>query len=69
MMSSTRFWFCDGPLHGGLLCFCFQSASFSSVTDSTMSLNIVTVTLDMGECGLGRFWVRDGILVWVTELP
>uniref|UniRef100_A0A8C7WT22 Dishevelled segment polarity protein 3b n=1 Tax=Oryzias sinensis TaxID=183150 RepID=A0A8C7WT22_9TELE len=29
------------------------SASFSSVTDSTMSLNIVTVTLDMGEYGPG----------------
>lgn len=26
-----------------------QSVSFSSVTDSTMSLNIITVTLNMGE--------------------
>ena len=35
-----------------------QSSSFSSITDSTMSLNIITVTLNMGEyvcvfvCGL-----------------
>lgn len=27
----------------------FQSSSFSSITDSTMSLNIITVTLNMGE--------------------
>lgn len=26
----------------------FQSSSFSSITDSTMSLNIITVTLNMG---------------------
>ena len=26
-----------------------QSSSFSSITDSTMSLNIITVTLNMGE--------------------
>ena len=30
-----------------------QASSFSSITDSTMSLNIVTVTLNMGEA-LGR---------------
>lgn len=29
----------------------FQSSSFSSITDSTMSLNIITVTLNMGESG------------------
>lgn len=28
-----------------------QSSSFSSITDSTMSLNIITVTLNMGESG------------------
>lgn len=27
----------------------FQSSSFSSITDSTMSLNIITVTLNMGK--------------------
>ncbi|KAF7235664.1 hypothetical protein EYD10_17521, partial [Varanus komodoensis] len=27
-----------------------QSSSFSSITDSTMSLNIITVTLNMGKC-------------------
>lgn len=30
-----------------------QASSFSSVTDSTMSLNIITVTLNMGMEGLG----------------
>lgn len=30
-------------------CFCSQSSSFSSITDSTMSLNIITVTLNMGK--------------------
>lgn len=29
--------------------FMLQSSSFSSITDSTMSLNIITVTLNMGE--------------------
>jgi len=29
--------------------FTLQSSSFSSITDSTMSLNIITVTLNMGE--------------------
>lgn len=45
-----------------------QASSFSSITDSTMSLNIITVTLNMGEAlwavgawwgvgtGLGSFW-------------
>lgn len=36
---------CSGLLSLGLL----QSSSFSSITDSTMSLNIITVTLNMGE--------------------
>lgn len=27
-----------------------QASSFSSITDSTMSLNIITVTLNMGKC-------------------
>ena len=27
----------------------FQASSFSSITDSTMSLNIITVTLNMGK--------------------
>lgn len=34
-----------------------QTSSFSSVTDSTMSLNIITVTLNMGmegACGWGE---------------
>lgn len=30
-----------------------QSSSFSSITDSTMSLNIITVTLNMGEASGG----------------
>lgn len=30
-------------------CYYLQSSSFSSITDSTMSLNIITVTLNMGE--------------------
>lgn len=30
-----------------------QASSFSSITDSTMSLNIITVTLNMGEASLG----------------
>lgn len=38
-----------GPCAQGLCLF--QSSSFSSITDSTMSLNIITVTLNMGECG------------------
>lgn len=29
-----------------------QSSSFSSITDSTMSLNIITVTLNMGKIRL-----------------
>jgi hypothetical protein len=29
--------------------FLSQASSFSSVTDSTMSLNIITVTLNMGQ--------------------
>ena len=38
-----------------------QASSFSSVTDSTMSLNIITVTLNMGmegawALGAGRTW-------------
>lgn len=31
------------------LCYNLQSSSFSSITDSTMSLNIITVTLNMGK--------------------
>lgn len=30
-----------------------QASSFSSITDSTMSLNIITVTLNMGEASAG----------------
>lgn len=30
-----------------------QASSFSSITDSTMSLNIITVTLNMGETSVG----------------
>lgn len=38
------------PLHPAAHSAClFQSSSFSSITDSTMSLNIITVTLNMGE--------------------
>lgn len=44
-----------------------QSSSFSSITDSTMSLNIITVTLNMGEWEVcmepavlpGRDWVVE----------
>lgn len=50
-------------MHGSeFLLFCFltvsiiflQASSFSSVTDSTMSLNIITVTLNMGKYVLVR---------------
>lgn len=45
-----------------------QSSSFSSITDSTMSLNIITVTLNMGEWEVcmepavlpERDWVVEG---------
>lgn len=35
-----------------------QASSFSSITDSTMSLNIITVTLNMGEAlwAVGACW-------------
>lgn len=38
-----------------------RTSSFSSVTDSTMSLNIITVTLNMGtgaSCEAGRKWAQ-----------
>lgn len=56
-----------------LPCLSSQTSSFSSVTDSTMSLNIITVTLNMGMEGpderggegLQGFWA----LVPSCELP
>lgn len=41
-----------------IVSFCLiQSSSFSSITDSTMSLNIITVTLNMGESALFFIYV------------
>lgn len=42
--------------------FLLQTSSFSSVTDSTMSLNIITVTLNMGMEGPdGKKGRREGL--------
>lgn len=41
-----------------LLFLLFQSSSFSSITDSTMSLNIITVTLNMGKAFFSHVWVQ-----------
>lgn len=45
-MMDMRFHLCLLPL---FVWFASQASSFSSVTDSTMSLNIITVTLNMGQ--------------------
>lgn len=52
-----------------------QSVSFSSVTDSTMSLNIITVTLNMGEYR-AALNTSDGLcsylwqmVMWLQILP
>ena len=38
----------DLPFACAVVFLSVQSSSFSSITDSTMSLNIITVTLNMG---------------------
>ena len=47
LLFSRAFFYEAQSLMGGWFAW-FQASSFSSITDSTMSLNIITVTLNMG---------------------